>query len=140
MNFLKLLLFAALAVFGYQFWQMQSPKPAAPTSALTTQSANGFVALPTPTNANAAQVVVFAPDNCPLEAGQRADALVQQLASRNIPYLRSSNASFSAVPDATTMERLNTVMNGEVPIVFINGRGKANPTVQEVIAEYAASR
>jgi hypothetical protein len=35
--------------------------------------------------------------------------------------------------------RLNSVMNGELPIVFVNGRGKANPTLEEVIAEFGAS-
>jgi hypothetical protein len=31
-------------------------------------------------------------------------------------------------------------MTGEVPIVFVNGKAKANPTLDEVLTEYAAER
>jgi hypothetical protein len=29
-----------------------------------------------------------------------------------------------------------SVMNGPVPVVFVNGKAKANPTPEEVVAEY----
>jgi hypothetical protein len=32
--------------------------------------------------------------------------------------------------------RTNAVLSGEIPIVIINGMAKANPTVDEVVAEY----
>jgi hypothetical protein len=32
--------------------------------------------------------------------------------------------------------RLNTVMTGELPIVLIDGMGKANPSIEDVVAEY----
>jgi hypothetical protein len=37
------------------------------------------------------------------------------------------------------VRRHNAVMNGEVPIVFVNGRVKANPSVDDVVAEYGAA-
>ena len=30
-------------------------------------------------------------------------------------------------------------MNGELPIVLVNGKAKSNPTLEEVIAEYKAA-
>ena len=32
------------------------------------------------------------------------------------------------------------VMNGPIPIVYVDGRAKANPTPEEVVAEYRRSR
>lgn len=42
-------------------------------------------------------------------------------------------------PDASQLKKLralNDVMKGEPPVVFIKGTAKANPTLDEVIAEY----
>jgi hypothetical protein len=65
--------------------------------------------------------------------------MAHQLASRNIPSLRSHDVSFAATnPEPGIGERLNAVMNGELPIVFVNGKGRANPTLDEVISEYGA--
>jgi hypothetical protein len=32
--------------------------------------------------------------------------------------------------------RVTSVMNGELPIVFVHGKAKSNPTLDEVAAEY----
>lgn len=34
------------------------------------------------------------------------------------------------------MEQMDHLMKGDSPVVFINAKGKANPTINEVIAEY----
>ncbi len=129
MKIVKLLLVMLAALFLFQYWQANRP--------VTGPSPNGFVALPTLAGNNPGRVVVFAPENCPSEAAARADSMAHQLASRNIPALRSHDVSFtSSDPDPAIGIRLNAVMNGELPIVFVNGRGKANPTLDEVIAEY----
>ena len=64
------------------------------------------------------------------------------MAARGFHFRRTSNASFS--PSASDdidafVRRHNAVMNGEVPIVFVNGRVKANPDLDEVVAEYEDS-
>jgi hypothetical protein len=136
MKVIKLVLFLAVVGVAYQ-WYTHQPK----TGPETLVSANGFIALPTLVNADPKQVVVFAPENCPKEDAQRSDALAQQLTQRNIPSVRSHDVSFtSSDPDPGIGARLNAVMNGEFPIVFVKGRGKANPTLDEVIAEYGATR
>ena len=136
MKIVKLLLFLAVVGAAYQYWTTQQPK----TGPEAVVSANGFVALPPLTNADPRQVVVFAPENCPKEDAQRSDALAQSLVSRNIPSVRSHDVSFtSSDPDPAIGARINAVMNGEFPIVFVKSKGKANPTLDEVIAEYGAS-
>jgi hypothetical protein len=131
MKVVKLLLFLAVAGLAFQYWITHQPT--------TGPSANGFIALPTLADSNPRQVVVFAPENCPSKAAARADAMAHQLASRNIPSVRSHDVSFSSSdPDPAIGARLNAVMNGELPIVFVNGKGKANPTLEEVISEYGA--
>jgi hypothetical protein len=133
MNVIKLVLMLIVAGLAIQYWQANRPA--------TGPSVNGFVALPTLAGSSPGQVVVFAPENCPSEAATRADSMARQLASRNIPSLRSHDVSFSSSdPDPAIGERLNSVMNGELPIVFVNGKGKANPTLDQVIAEYGAAR
>ena len=129
MNVIKLVLMLIVAGLAFQYWQANRPT--------TGPSVNGFVALPTLANSSPKQVVVFAPENCPSEKAQQADDFARQLASRNIPSVRTHDVSFSSSdPDPAIGIRLNSVMNGELPIVFVNGKGKANPTLQEVIAEY----
>jgi len=133
MNVIKLVLMLIVAGLAVQYWQANRLE--------TGPSVNGFVALPTLAGSSPGQVVVFAPENCPSEKARQADELAQQLTSRNIPSLRSHDVSFSSTdPDPAIGERLNSVMNGELPIVFVNGKGKANPTLEQVIAEYGAAR
>jgi len=135
-NVIKLALMLAIVGFAYQYWSTQQS-----TSGPAVVSANGFVLMPPMANGNSNQVVVFVPEDSPREKVQQADELAQQLASRNIPAVRAHNVSFTtAVLDPKIGVRLDSVMKGELPIVFVNGRGKANPTIEEVIAEYGASR
>ena len=136
MKVIRLLLFLAVAGLAYQ-WYTHQPK----TGPETLVSANGFISLPSLANAAPKQVVVFAPENCSKESAQRSDSLAQQLTHRNIPSVRSHDVTFTASnPEPGVQDRLNSVMNGEFPIVIVNGKGKgkANPTLDEVIAEYEA--
>lgn len=133
MNVVKLVLMLAAAGLAFQYWQANRP--------VTEQGANGFVALPTLTNADPKQVVVFAPENCPSEKAQQADDLARQLAAHHVPAVRTHDVSFTSNdPDPAIGARLNTVMNGELPIVFVKGKGKANPTLEEIVWEYRSGR
>lgn len=97
---------------------------------------SGFVAVISPEGFNPAQVVVLGP-NCTSAAGQRTRALIAQLAQARIPYRQTSNVSVTGSEDMQGLYRLQAVMQGDAPIVFVNGKAKANPQVQEVIAEYS---
>ena len=37
-------------------------------------------------------------------------------------------------------KRTSVVMEGEIPAVMMNGMGKSNPTLDEVLAEYERTR
>ena len=132
MNLIKALLLLAIAGGGYQYWQ----KHAAEADLAAATSASGFVQVPMPEGMAAHGVVVFAPDNCPSDAAQRAYALVSELGGMGVPVVRASAASFDNLPDAETAARVRAVMDGPIPVVFVNGRAKADPSVQDVIAEY----
>lgn len=105
-------------------------------------SANGFVTMPRLSGAPAGKVVIFAPKNCPSAAARRADAIARALAHRGIPAVRLERADFEfdQVPDAAIMRRINTVVGGEMPVVFVNGRAKTNPMLEDVVAEYRRDR
>ena len=100
-------------------------------------SENGFVSLPKPTNLDTDSVIILAAINCSKEAARRADDLANDLANRNISYTRANRISFENYAPALK-KRLDSVMRGPLPIVLIDGRGKANPTLNEVLSEYDA--
>jgi len=85
-------------------------------------------------------VIVFAPINCPREGAQRARAMVKKLNDLGIANVLADHYGaqvFEPNPETeAAFKRLNVVMTGEIPIVLINGMGKANPTADEVVAEF----
>jgi hypothetical protein len=135
MLILQILIALALVFGGYKYWQhsTQEQAPAAAASQ-SVASANGFVSLPQVEGQTPGAVLVFAAQDCPLEDAQRADSLASELSRSGVPVRRINDISFSG--DPAEAGRLSAVMNGALPIVFVNGRGKANPTLSEVLAEY----
>lgn len=107
-------------------------------------SPNGFVTATMPDGAPANTVVILAPQNCPSDAAQRAARLAQGLTDAGVPNILRSSYSVD-IEDPTDeqqqgMERAVAVMNGEIPAVFVKGMAKANPTVEQVVAEYRSKR
>ena len=104
------------------------------------KSASGFVDVAMPSNAKDNTVIIFAPLNCPREAGQRAQALHERLKQLEVPNMMSNSYSLRFTDNSeefkAKLQRTNAVMQGELPIVLINGMGKPNPTAEEVVAEY----
>jgi len=88
--------------------------------------------MPTPDGQDQTIVYVIAAENCPHEDAQRADRLAAALSEEHIPVQRSHHVGFSAIHDNAEAARVNTVMNGELPIVFVHGRAKSNPTLEDV--------
>ncbi len=130
----------AAAWYGYQWWQ--DYRSAEATKALAT--ASGFVPAAMPSGARRNVVQILAPLNCPSEAAQRADALAAALTRMGVPNERTSNFSLN-IDDPTAeqraaVDRAVAVLNGEIPAVFVNGMGKANPSADEVLAEYQRTR
>ena len=95
--------------------------------------------MPMPEGSARNTVFVFAPINCPREGAQRARAMVQKLDDLGIANVLTDHYGaqvFEPNPETeVAFKLLNTVMTGDIPIVLINGVGKANPTIDEVVSE-----
>lgn len=138
MNAIKLLIVLGLIGGGYQYWKEHKEAPVE-TAAGPVVNGNGFTALPPVDGASTGTVLVVAAENCPSDAAQRADRLADDLSRKGIPVVRTHNANFSLISvdaDNSVPERITSIMNGPLPIVFVNGRAKSNPTLEEVVAEY----
>jgi hypothetical protein len=140
MNMFKLLIALALAGFAYQYWSKHHQGRVAVASAGSAESHNGFITLPPVTGASTTAVLVVAAENCPEDAAQRADRLAEQLARDGVPVARVHNVSFDiANGDSSAADQVMSVMNNDLPIVFVRGKAKSNPTLEEVAAEYKAT-
>jgi len=101
----------------------------------------GFVDVPQPSNLDTTAVLVIAAENCPKEDAQRADRLYGDLRARGIRTTRLHAIVFERITDPDKAQNLNAVMNDRaLPKVFVNGRAKANPTLDEVLKELGASK
>ncbi len=136
MRILQFLIVLGLAGGGYQYWKTHSGMTI-PTLAGPAVSASGFAALPPAEGQDARSVYVIAAEDCPEDDALRADRLAQDLGRSGIPVIRAHNISFRlSGPDGSGADRISSVMNGRLPIVFVRGRAKSNPTLAEVVAEY----
>jgi hypothetical protein len=130
------MLVLAIAGAGFYFWkqhQAASYQQAVAADADT----NGFIALPPPAGVDPHTVLILAAPNCPKAGARRAAALAEALRERGIPYAQSGQIRFVASPGhIPDRHRLDSVMGGPTPIVIVHGRGKANPALDEVVAEY----
>ncbi len=109
------------------------------------QAISGFVASRLPDDMKAKNTVfIFAPQHCPKAAGQRADALEQALKAEGLSVQRKSQFRYEGYnlsqEEMDEMNKTMEIMNGEVPIVFVNEYGKANPSADEVLAVYQATQ
>jgi len=95
----------------------------------------GFVPVQMPDNASPDRVLILAPVNCPSDVAKRADALAQFLSDKGIPNVRSAVYSLHRVtPDM--IAGIQRAQSLRPPVVLINGRGKSDPTGEEVLDEY----
>jgi hypothetical protein len=140
MSALKFAIGAIVVCIGVMVWKKHQHDVEAKALATITDE-RGFIALAQPSGAEPKKVWIVAAVNCPKEGAQRADELARRLADRNMSFDRRSGVSFSLTEeDPLLYARIDKVMNGETPIVFINGRVKANPELDEVVAEYEAAQ
>jgi hypothetical protein len=135
----KFVLMGAAVAIAWLGWNQHNAHVEARAIAALTDD-RGFIEFGMPEGATNNEVLIVAAQNCPKDGAVRADRLAREMAERNIRYRRSSSVSFSVPQDADVdafVRRNNAIMNSEVPIVFVNGKVKSNPGLDEVIAEYA---
>jgi hypothetical protein len=138
MNALKITGLVLGMVAAAVWWKQRDDVPSLAQS--IAPSASGFVSVVAPDGAPDRTVVIFAPIGCPREAAQRAEAMASQLQAQGIPHLRSARFSVN-IPNPSAeqrqaLQRTSTILSGEIPAVFIGSSAKANPTVEDVVAEY----
>lgn len=126
----------AVAVVAWDHYRPEGGLPALVARTAAQARDSGFATIPMPDGVPARGVIVFAPPDCPSAAAQRAEALVGALSARGIRVQRASTAEYSQLDSREAAEHVMAVMNGPIPIVYVNGRAKANPTLDEVLAEY----
>jgi hypothetical protein len=140
MRVLLLIVTLSLSAAGYLFWKKADRL-----------DANGFVTLPAADGHDDQHVYIVAPQNCPGDAAQRAEQMAGQLGISGIPAVRTHSVDFSqlrAQARANQLsesmikqaQRMNDIMQGPLPIVFVRGRAKNNPAPEEVISEYKRTR
>jgi hypothetical protein len=84
--------------------------------------------------------VVFAPERCSSDATRRTKALVSHLSQKRITYVRTDSADYASLASPEEASRVMKVMNGPVPVVYVNGKAKAYPTPEEAVAGYRGSK
>lgn len=141
MDIVKFGIVALIAVAAYFGWQKHKEHVEAAALAAITDE-RGFIEFAPPQGGNVKEVLIVAAQNCPHEGAVRADQMASEMAERQIRFRRSSNVNFDVPPNADDkmieafIRRHDNIMNREVPLVFINGRVKSNPDLDDVIAEY----
>jgi hypothetical protein len=128
------------ALFAWRHHVLQQRKGTAAASATAPAGRpGGFVDVPCPTGVDPKRVFMLLPAQCTKASYLRGVAMLDRLGEMGIPYVRADKVEFTPT-NAGEVERLNQVMGGEIPVVFINNRGKANPSLDEIVAEYRAIR
>ena len=136
MNTLKMVIaLIAVLAMSVHFWREHND---ARTVQANTDT-HGFIAVPMPPGVAPGMVLIFAPENCPKEGAQKARSIAEQLTQRGVSNQLTSHYPglvYEPSPEMdAAVKRLNIVMTGEIPVVLVNGRGKANPSLEEVVAE-----
>ncbi|MBM0740719.1 hypothetical protein JOY44_03645 [Phormidium sp. CLA17] len=102
------------------------------------ENQTGFVKAAMPDGAIANEVLIVGPD-CDRPEGIRKKALAAGLAKLNVPHHQTSSISMNSESTDdifTAMTQMDSLMKADSPVVFVNAKGKANPTLDEVVAEY----
>lgn len=164
----KLILVVACVVI-FAALHGRSERQAVDKSLQVNANANGFVDLTVNDQSLVGPgIVILAALNCPQIEAQRAESLASALKERNIPFRRSNTINSNIAIDSRTIESngkspeeikkeyaalmaektkalqlkfdLITAMGKQpAPVVFINGKAKSNPSLEEVIAEYRSN-
>jgi hypothetical protein len=141
MHVLKPILVLAFIVGGYKLHAGHVQPPVAPLDPPELGLRNGFTDLPVASGSHLDAVVIFVPRDPAEDVSRRSNDIAEGLARQGIPITRLTHVSFMLDSvDGPHMQRIGEVMNGDLPVVLIRGRGKANPGLDEVVAEYNAGK
>jgi hypothetical protein len=63
--------------------------------------------------------------------------VAEQVAMKGVPHKLTSSISFQPTQQAELMRAWQSVSAGPPPIVVINGKARANPTIEQIVDEYS---
>jgi hypothetical protein len=137
MNIIRLLIVVGIAGAGYTYLK-QDRCNVVQVGSGAALSAHGFASLPPVDGQCSRKVYVLAAKNCPGEDAKRADRLAAELSRKGIPVERTNSARFSLSSplESDVRTRISTIMEGPLPTVFVDGRAKSNPSLDEIVAEF----
>lgn len=151
MKILKILLgivaaVVALTIFGKVRQQMAASAPANSAPGKSAASAKdpglspaGFFLVSRDDEKNP-RVTIMSPPNCPSDEAARARMLESSLQSAGIPTEMKQEIGFE-FHDPEDTARVSKYMNNVAnPLVLVRGWAKGNPTAQDVIAQYRATK
>lgn len=122
-----------LILVGLMAWGGYCLKDRMHTASGAFASRQGFVEVPWIEGAQRDQALLIGP---PCADKQREmNATIAALGAEGIPARSTSSVRFAEL-DQDKIAASRDVFDGDVPIVFINGKAKCKPTTQEIIAEY----
>lgn len=88
-------------------------------------------------------IVIMAPINCPSRQAKTADYLATELNKQNIPATRISGYTFnhnlakmSEREINQMIDRVEYVKTMAFPLVFVNGKVKSNPSIEDIKNEW----
>lgn len=136
MNLNKLLLVLAIGAGAYHYSQRHRYEDSPESMDISSNASSGFVSLPAVLEQSPSGVFVVAAQNCPRADAQRADRLAEELSRIGVTVVRTHSVDFDTTnAGQADLDKINRVMTGQLPVVFVGGRAKANPTLEEVVAE-----
>ncbi|OHX37480.1 hypothetical protein BJL95_05505 [Methylomonas sp. LWB] len=140
MKLLKLLLAITVGAGAYNHWlQHRQDSPPGSSETLANVS-SAFVELPAISGQSPSSVIVVAAEHCLHADARRADRLAEDLSRNGVPVVRTHSVNFD-IPNGgqADLDKIDQVMAGPLPVVFVHGRAKANPTLDEVLSEFRSS-
>ena len=105
---------------------------------LFTKKNDGFLDIADGAIPKNSPVMVYVPRKPKAESRQRADTLIAYLKENSIPYqeIQKIQINYPATMSKFDIQRVEVVTMGEVPVVIVNNRIKANPLPEEVLRQY----
>ncbi len=142
MKIFKVIFIVAIAYGGYNLFAHRGLNDKSGSSVLTARDPKlptGFMPCPYPAGLEKRQVMIVAPMDSKSEASLKADRLELAVKREGLSVVRTQSYSFGAILNAEQAAQARAAANLPLPIIFIAGKVKSNPTVQEIMQEYRAS-
>ena len=132
----------ALCFAGYQWHKSKQEKKLFVQDIKSRTDQYGFLDISINLTGNNG-IVIMAPINCPSQQAKIADYLATELNNQNIPATRINGYTFSPYLNNMTEREINQIIKRvqhvrtmAAPLVFVNGKVKSNPTIEDIKREW----